>query len=104
MSKYLLVYRGGAMPEGQEATAKVMEAWGAWSTRLGSALADLGNPAAKSRTISPNGAISAVGDSSISGYTVIAADSLDGAVALAKDCPVLQSGSSIEVVETFEVM
>ena len=28
MAKYLLVYHGGRMPEGEEAQAKVMAAWG----------------------------------------------------------------------------
>ena len=37
MAKYLLNYHGGGMAEGEEAQAKVMEAWGAWfrDTRTG---------------------------------------------------------------------
>jgi hypothetical protein len=35
---------------------------------------------------------------------VISAESLDEAVTLAKDCPVLAGGASISVYETFEVM
>ena len=44
MAKYLLVYHGGGMPEGEEAQAKVMAAWGTWFQNLGPALADGGNP------------------------------------------------------------
>ncbi len=44
-SKYLLVYRGGGMPEGAAAQQAVMAAWGEWFGRLGSAVADEGNPA-----------------------------------------------------------
>ncbi len=36
--------------------------------------------------------------------SLIKADDLDTAVRLAKDCPVLQGGASIEVCETFEAM
>ena len=38
MAKYLLVYHGGSMPEGEEAQGKVMAAWGAWFQNLGPAL------------------------------------------------------------------
>ena len=40
----------------------------------------------------------------MSGYTIIEAASLDATVAMAKDCPVLAGGASIEVCETFEAM
>jgi hypothetical protein len=39
-----------------------------------------------------------------SGYSIIAADSLDEAVAMARGCPVLQGGAKIVVLETFNVM
>jgi hypothetical protein len=35
---------------------------------------------------------------------VLKADNLDAAVAMAKGCPVLSGGASIEVAETFEAM
>ena len=44
------------------------------------------------------------GSSSLSGYSIISADSLDAAIALVKGCPVLSSGATIEVRETFEAM
>lgn len=104
MAKYLLAYRGGGMPETPEAGAKVMEAWGAWFGQLGAAVADPGNPIGKAKTIAPNGTLSGDGTSSLSGYSVISADSLEAAIALAKGCPVLAGGSTIEVCETFEAM
>jgi hypothetical protein len=39
-----------------------------------------------------------------SGYTIITADSLDEATAMAKGCPVLAGGSPVTVLETFNVM
>ncbi|MCP4247070.1 MAG: hypothetical protein GY778_08475, partial [bacterium] len=38
-----------------------------------------------------------------SGYTLIDADSLDAAVALAKGCPILDSGGSIEVATALDM-
>ena len=104
MAKYLLAFTGGSMPEGEEAGAQVMAAWETWFASLGAAVADPGNPSSKSRTISPAGAVGPEGTPSLSGYTIISADSLDAAVALAKGCPVLAGGSAIEVIETFDAM
>ena len=100
MAKYLLVYHGGSMPESQAERDQVMAAWGQWFQTLGSALKDPGNPVSQTRTIGGNGASS----SPASGYSIIEADSLDRAVDLARGCPVLQGGASIEVAETFDVM
>jgi hypothetical protein len=105
MAKYLLVYHGGGMPEGEAAQAKVMAAWGTWFQNLGPALADGGNPVSQTKTIAGDGAVSDGGGANpSSGYSLIEADGIDAAVALAKGCPVLASGATIEVAETFNVM
>jgi len=48
--------------------------------------------------------VSGDGHNSLSGYSIISADSLDAAIALAKGSPVLSGGATIEVCETFEAM
>ncbi len=103
MANYVLVFHGGSMPESQEEGARVMQAWTAWFGTLGEALVDGGNPAARTKRVAPDGSVSddAGGPS---GYSIIKADSLDAAVELAKGCPVLQGGASIQVVETFSAM
>lgn len=103
MAKYVLVYHGGSMPETPEEGAQIMKAWTEWFGTLGSALVDGGNPASKTRRIAADGSVSddAGGPS---GYSILEAASLDQAVALAKGCPVLQGGASIQVVETFNAM
>ena len=104
MAKYLLAYRGGGMPETPAEGATVMEAWGTGFGQLGAAVADPGNPIGTAKTIAADGSVSGDGGSSLSGYSVISADSLDAAIALAKGCPVLSGGATIEVCETFEAM
>jgi hypothetical protein len=104
MAKYLLVYSGGSMPETEEAQAAVMQAWDSWFSEIGNAVADQGNPFTPATAhIAADGA---VGGSSpaASGYSILEADSLDHATTLAKGCPVLQGGASIDVYETFAVM
>ena len=103
MANYVLVYHGGAMPEGEVAQAEVMKAWTDWFTKLGPALVDGGNPASRTKSIAGDGTVSD-DPSGPSGYSIISADSLDQAVELAKSCPVLQAGSTIQVVETFAAM
>jgi hypothetical protein len=104
MANYLLIYHGGSMPESQEDQAKVMQEWTSWFGTLGDKLVDGGNPVSQTRTIASNGSVSDGASNPSSGYSVIKAGSLDEAVALAKGCPVLHGGASIEVAETFAAM
>ncbi|HWZ18988.1 MAG TPA: hypothetical protein VNW73_09350 [Ktedonobacteraceae bacterium] len=106
MANFLLLYTGGSMPESPAEQEAVMQAWGAWYGKIGSDLVDGGNPfTPKAKSISSTGTVSdgPVGELA-TGYTIIKADSLDAAVAVARGCPVLQGGSKITVYETFPVM
>jgi hypothetical protein len=106
MADYVLLFQGGAMPEGEEAQKQVMSAWEAWFTELGSAVKDTGNPfSGQAKTILADGSVTdGSGGGSASGYSILTADSLDAATTLAKGCPVLQGGANIMVFETFDVM
>lgn len=103
MANYVLVYHGGGMPATPEEGAKATQAWNDWFHQLGDAVVDGGNPASATKTIGADGSVSD-DPSGPSGYSILKADSLDGAVALAKGCPVLAGGASIQVVETFNAM
>ncbi|MDA0350842.1 MAG: YciI family protein [Chloroflexi bacterium] len=105
MANYLLAYHGGGMPEDEAAGQKVMAAWMAWFEKLGAAVVDGGNPVGASVTIASNGATSEGGGANpATGYSVVQAESLAAATELAKGCPILTSGGSIEVGETFNAM
>ena len=106
MANFLLLYTGASMPEGPAEQEAVMQAWNAWFGKIGSNLVDGGNPfTPMAKSISSNGTVSngPVGELA-SGYSIIKADSLDAAVAVARRCPVTQGGSKITVYETFPVM
>lgn len=106
MANYLLLYRGGGMPEGEAEQKAVLQQWNVWFGKLGSGLVDGGNPITpNAKVIASDGAVAgAPGDMIPSGYSVIKADSLDAAVGLAKGCPVLQSGAQVLVLETLPSM
>jgi hypothetical protein len=105
MANYLLAYHGGSMPETEAAQAEVMAAWGKWFGELGAAVVDSGNPVGQARTIASSGATTDGGGANpVTGYSIIKADNIESAVAMAAGCPVLRDGASIEVAETFNVM
>jgi hypothetical protein len=87
------------MAQTDEAREAAMAAWGAWFGKIGPAIVDPGNPFAGSTSVGGNGSA----DSALTGYTIVKADSLDAAAALADGCPVLGEGGSIDVYETVEV-
>lgn len=105
MPKYVFTYHGGNPPASEEEGAKVMDAWMGWFGSLGAAVADAGNPTGASSTVASDGSVSSGGGANpVTGYSLINADSLDAAVAMAKTCPQLASGGSVEVSETIDIM
>ncbi len=104
MGNYLLAYRGGGMAETDEARAAAMAAWGGWFGQLGDTIVDAGNPFAGSKTVADGGRVSDGSPSALTGYSVLSADSLADAAELAKGCPVLQNGGTVDVYETVAVM
>ena len=104
MAKYLFVYHGGTMPETEEEGAAVMAQWQSWLGGMGSAVVDGGNPVGLSSTVNSDGTVSNNGGANpASGYSLVSADSLDQALALAKACPILQTDGSVEVAEIIEM-
>ena len=100
MAKFLFVYHGGKAPTSEAEGKAAMAAWGAWFGSMGAAVVDGGNPVGKSSTVHAGGTVTSDGGSNpASGYSLINASSLSEALALAKGCPVLAGGGSVEVAE-----
>lgn len=104
MAKYLFVYHGGSTPQSKADQAKVMDAWGQWMGSMGSALVDGGNPVGKSMTVNADGSVSDHGGANpASGYSLIEAATADEVLAMAKRCPILAAGGSIEIAPTIDM-
>lgn len=103
MAQYLIVYLGGNQPaspeEGKQHFAKYMD----WLSSLGDAAVSPANPLKDTSTVHPDGTVTAGGTSAMSGYTIIEADSQDAALSIAKACPFLEIGGSLEVSELMEM-
>jgi hypothetical protein len=98
MGSYVLAFRAvpdRVMPEGAD------EAWGAWFGQLGAAIADRGNRVGQVSRL--NAVNSMPATEVLSGYVVINAADMESAVTLAKGCPGLASGVSVEVAEVVDI-
>ncbi len=100
MSNYVFAYSGGKGVAEDEAERNAQYArWGQWFEDLGSAVVEGGAAVGAAKTVGPGGSVSDGGSRALTGYSIVAADSLDAAVELAKGCPVLEVGGAVDVYE-----
>jgi hypothetical protein len=103
MAKYLLAYRGGGMGESPEEQQEIMGQWMSWFGQLGDAVVDAGSPFGPSSTLESGGGVHEGGQSSLTGYSIVSAESIDDAVSKAKGCPILSTGGTLEVYESLPI-
>ena len=103
MAQYIIAYLGGNQPstpeEGKQHFAKYKD----WLSSLGDSVVSPANPFKHTCTIRPDGSVSDGSTTSMSGYTIIEADSIEHARNLAKACPFLDLGGSLEVSELMQM-
>ncbi len=100
MANYVFVYSGGKGVSADEAERNAQYArWGQWFGELGSAVVEGGAATGTAKTVGPGGSVSEGGSRGLTGYSIVSADSLDAAVELAKGCPVLEIGGTVDVYE-----
>ena len=92
MSNYVFVYRAPTDYEGGSVDA--FAAWQTWFEELGPSLVDAGNPVFSREIVGSSSA-----DTVLGGYSLIAAENLEEAVALAQGCPYVGAGGGVEVGE-----
>ncbi|HEX4671387.1 MAG TPA: hypothetical protein VH279_03910 [Solirubrobacteraceae bacterium] len=100
MANYMFAYIGGNGVAADDAQRNAqMAKWGQWLGQLGSAVVDAGAPTGTAKTVGTNGSVNDGGSRGLTGYSIVSADSIDSAVALAKGCPVLEVGGAVDVYE-----
>ena len=105
-TRFLLLFSGGGMPQGEAEVKLVMAAWESWMGKHHDVIKDPGNPfSPNTKTITKDGTVTdgPVGTPA-SGYVVIEADSIGDAIDIAKGCPVFLGGAKISLYETIDVM
>lgn len=103
MSKFLIVYLGGNPPatpeEGQAHFAKYKK----WLASLGEVVVSPANPLKNTHAINPVGEVTSGSAIGMSGYTIVETDDIDAALAIAKQCPFLEIGGTLEVSELVQM-
>ncbi|MEE9322681.1 MAG: YciI family protein [Granulosicoccus sp.] len=103
MSRYVIIYLGGEHPsdpeEGKKHFAKYME----WLASIGEAALSPMNPLKDTNTVNADGTVKSGGTTAMSGYTILEAASMEAALEIAKACPFLELGGSLEVSELMEM-
>lgn len=103
MPQYVIVYHGGDQPfspeEGRQHFSKYMD----WLTSLGDGAVSPANSLKNTKTVNPDGTVTAGGTTKMSGYTIIEVNSREAALTISKACPLLDVGGSLEVSELGEM-
>ncbi len=103
MPQYFITYLGGDKPSNPEEGEQHMSKYRAWLSSLGDSAISPANPLKDTSTVNSDGTITAGSTTSMSGFTIIEADSMESALLIAKACPFLDVGGSLEVSELIEM-
>jgi hypothetical protein len=96
MPTFVFTYRA---PKGYVRTPESGLAWRAWFDGMADRVVDLGQPA-----VSATGVGNCSTESTeLGGYSLIAADDLQGALAAARDCPYLSQDGGVEIAELIPI-
>lgn len=70
---------------------------------LGDEAVSPADPLKDTCTVNPDGTVASGGTTTMSGYTIIQVDSMEAALSIAKACPFLDIGGSLEVSELMQL-
>ena len=103
MPQFCITYLGGNEPstpeEGKQHFSKYME----WLSSLGDSAVSPANPLKNTSTVNSDGTVTTGGTTTMSGFTIIKADSMEAALTVAKACPFLYIGGTLEVSELMKM-
>jgi len=103
MPRYFIAYLGGNKPSSPEEGKLHMSKYMAWLSSLGDSAVSPANPLKNTNTVKSDGTVTTGGITSMSGFTIIKADSMEAALSIAKSCPFLEIGGSLEVSELMQM-
>jgi len=103
MTQYVIVYLGGNQPSSPEERKQHFSEYMQWIASLGDAVVSPMNPLKNKSTVNSDGSVTTGGTTAMSGYTIIEADSMESALVIAKVCPFLDIGGSLEVSELVDM-
>ena len=99
MAQYIITYLGGDQPSSPDEGKRHFAMYKQWLSSLGDAAISPANPFRNTSTVHPDGTVTGGSTISMSGYTIIEADSMEQALEIARACPFLEIGGTLEVSE-----
>ncbi len=99
MPQYIISYLGGGQPSSPEEGRQHFARYQAWLSSLGESAVSPANPFKNTHLINPDGTVTAGSQTTMSGYTIIEAESMEAALTIARACPFIDIGGSLEVSE-----
>ena len=96
MPMFVLTYRSRP---GYTPTPQTQAAWHAWFGSMGDQLADMGKPVIAQATLGNCSRES----TELGGYSLVQADDLEAATAIAKGCPHLEYSGGVEIGQLGEI-
>ena len=103
MTQFIITYLGGNQPSTPEEGKQHFAKYKAWLSSLGDAAVSPANPLKDTHTVSADGTVITGGTTTMSGYTIVETDSMETALEMAKACPFLEIGGSLEVSELVQM-
>jgi hypothetical protein len=90
MPDFVFTYRS---PKGYTPSAETAATWYAWFEGMGDQLVELGRPVIERTTLGESNPES----TELGGYSIVRAEEMEGALAIAKGCPAVDFGGGVEV-------
>ncbi len=103
MKQYVFVYLGGNHPTNEQEARLHHMKYVEWLKSLGETLVIPTIPLKDTNTVGSDGSVRDGSSSAMSGFSVIKADSMEDALAIAQACPFLEIGGSLEVSEMMQI-
>jgi hypothetical protein len=103
VAKFILTYLGGNPPSSPEEGKQHFEKYKQWLSGLSDSVVSPANPMKNTNTVKPDGTVDPGSVTNMSGFTIIEAGNMEAALEMAKTCPFLKIGGSLEVSELIEM-
>lgn len=99
MPEFLIAYHGGNPPATQEEGKQHFAKYKTWLSELGDAAVVAAQPLGPAKRVSAQDVVDDADPAAMNGYTIVRADDLDAAIAIAQRCPFLDVGGTLRVAQ-----
>ena len=103
MAQYIIAYLGGDQPPSPEEGERHFAKYKEWLSSLGDSAVSPANPFKDTHIVNSDGTVTKGSTTSMSGYTIVEAESMEAALEMATACPFLEINGSLEVSELIQM-